>query len=60
MAITDFGFKIVERLLAQNVSMEAIEINTIGTNIKRLRKIHNLNQTDFANNIGVSQGSHSS
>nr|WP_157794026.1 helix-turn-helix transcriptional regulator [Paenibacillus donghaensis] len=32
-------------------------INTIGTNIKQLRKIHNLNQTDFANKIGVSQGS---
>jgi DNA-binding transcriptional regulator YiaG len=40
--------------------MEAIEINTIGTNIKRLRKIYNLNQTDFANNIGVSQGNLSS
>ncbi|MEK5282616.1 MULTISPECIES: helix-turn-helix domain-containing protein [Paenibacillus] len=32
-------------------------MNTIGTNIKRLRKIHDLNQTDFANKIGVSQGS---
>ncbi|WP_339188112.1 helix-turn-helix transcriptional regulator [Paenibacillus sp. FSL P2-0121] len=32
-------------------------MNTIGANIKQLRKIHNLNQTDFANKIGVSQGS---
>lgn len=30
-------------------------MNTIGANIKQLRKIHNLNQTDFANKIGVSQ-----
>ncbi|MEK3942262.1 MULTISPECIES: helix-turn-helix transcriptional regulator [Paenibacillus] len=32
-------------------------MNTIGANIKQLRKIHNLNQTDLANKIGVSQGS---
>ncbi|KRF09602.1 hypothetical protein ASG89_15390 [Paenibacillus sp. Soil766] len=32
-------------------------MNIIGENIKRLRKIHNLNQVDFSNLIGVSQGS---
>ncbi|MNC04803.1 Antitoxin PezA [compost metagenome] len=37
--------------------MEAVYITTIGTNIKRLRKLHDLNQTEFANRIGVSQGS---
>lgn len=38
--------------------MAAIFISTIGTNIiKRLRKLHDHNQTEFANKIGVSQGS---
>lgn len=32
-------------------------MNTIGANIKQLRKTHNLSQTNFANKIGVSQGS---
>lgn len=32
-------------------------MNVIGNNVRRLRKIHNLNQIDFANLIGVSQGS---
>ncbi|MEK3717416.1 helix-turn-helix domain-containing protein [Paenibacillus sp. FSL R7-0333] len=32
-------------------------MNTIGANIKQLRKINNLSQTNFANKIGVSQGS---
>ncbi|MCU6790728.1 helix-turn-helix domain-containing protein [Paenibacillus sp. WQ 127069] len=32
-------------------------MNIISENIKRLRKLHNLNQTEFANSIGVSQGS---
>lgn len=38
-------------------SLEAVFITTIGTNIKRLRKLHDLNQTEFANKIGISQGS---
>ncbi|WP_246321058.1 helix-turn-helix domain-containing protein [Paenibacillus germinis] len=29
----------------------------IGENIRRLRRIHNLNQTEFSRLIGVSQGS---
>lgn len=32
-------------------------MNIIGENIKRLRKIHKLNQVEFSNLIGVSQGS---
>ncbi|MCR8633214.1 helix-turn-helix domain-containing protein [Paenibacillus radicis (ex Xue et al. 2023)] len=32
-------------------------MNIIGENVKRLRKIHNLNQVEFSNLIGVSQGS---
>ncbi|WP_379138663.1 helix-turn-helix domain-containing protein [Paenibacillus sp. sgz500958] len=32
-------------------------MNVIGENIKRLRKIHNYNQIEFAKLIGISQGS---
>ncbi|WNR45538.1 helix-turn-helix domain-containing protein [Paenibacillus roseipurpureus] len=32
-------------------------MNIIGENVKRIRKIHNLNQVEFASLIGVSQGS---
>lgn len=32
-------------------------MNVIGDNVRRLRKIHNLNQIEFAKLIGVSQGS---
>jgi transcriptional regulator with XRE-family HTH domain len=38
-------------------SLEAVFITIIGTNIKRLRKLNDLNQTEFAIKIGVSQGS---
>ncbi|WP_171721097.1 helix-turn-helix domain-containing protein [Paenibacillus phytohabitans] len=51
------GLKARVTIVGTNRSVEAIIINTIGANIKQLRKIHNLNQTDFANKIGVSQGS---
>lgn len=32
-------------------------MNTIGENVKRLRKLHDLNQIEFSRLIGVSQGS---
>lgn len=32
-------------------------MNIIGINVKRLRKLHNLNQVEFAQMVGVSQGS---
>ncbi|NOU93854.1 helix-turn-helix domain-containing protein [Paenibacillus sp. LMG 31456] len=32
-------------------------MNDIGGNIKRLRKLHMLNQIEFAKRIGISQGS---
>jgi transcriptional regulator with XRE-family HTH domain len=32
-------------------------LKVIGDNVRRLRKIHNLNQIEFAKLIGVSQGS---
>lgn len=32
-------------------------MNIIGENVRRLRKIHNLNQIEFSRLIGVSQGS---
>jgi transcriptional regulator with XRE-family HTH domain len=32
-------------------------VNIIGENVRRLRKIHNLNQIEFSRLIGVSQGS---
>ncbi|OPH56168.1 hypothetical protein BC351_28780 [Paenibacillus ferrarius] len=32
-------------------------MNIIGDNVRRLRKIHNLNQIEFSRLIGVSQGS---
>lgn len=32
-------------------------MNIIGSNVKRLRQIHSLNQVEFAQMIGVSQGS---
>ncbi|WP_052380335.1 helix-turn-helix domain-containing protein [Paenibacillus camerounensis] len=37
--------------------LEAIIKTHVGINIKQLRRLHNLNQTEFAKKIGISQGS---
>jgi hypothetical protein len=43
--------------MSQIVIFGGVHLNRIGDNVKRLRKLHNFNQFEFAQLIGVSQGS---